>query len=1167
MKTNVLRRAGIISCISLLYLTGVQVKAQIGTSYIEVKIINDDLRANGTNGLQTKNNALNTILAQYGAQKYAQFYKGAQTPGLTEYYGIEFTGNANDFKNALMATNGFESAEIRAYAELANKNSDYPKPNSIGTKQASNSLLYPVNDPYILTHLNGTTEQASKYPIDLMKLKYAWDITEGNEDIAIAFVDTEFDIYHEDLQGKYKLPITNLVPGAMTQTPHGTATSGIAIAKVNNNKGIAGVGNKTMGAGYIANGGMSLPDGIWQAYLDGYRIINVSWTGTGLSPQAVLEMTQNGVTLVVSAGNSIGEMNHTNIANIPGVIMVSGHDMYGNIGSMNTARNSNVDIVAPASTVLAPRNNSTGLLYSYSNNSTSIAAPQVCGVVALIKAVNPCLSPVQIENIIKSSAAPVGDGASYPGLYGAGRVDAYQAVVSAQSTGTNTDITSNTTYNIDKVVYGNIIVHTGSTLTITAKIKMGCRGKISVQPGAKLLIDGGEVTSLTPGTLWRGIELWGNRNMPSNPQYHGTLEMRNNAKVSYAANGVLNFSEGNYAEGGGIIKVSDSKFINCRRAVGLNDYPLYSYWTDINAGLSNCSFTNTEFLIDDKRCLYTSDSQTMNDPYLITSWQTKDGIVIKNCTFKSLLTDDDIVMSSHRGTAVHLAESGALVKENHFEGYTRGVTVTSVTGTPSHTVKVYKNTIKSNVIGILVAANANTDIRANRIPRMAKFAPNVQHNTGGYNGVGIYVDQSSGTYIGCNNDIAYEESTENPTGIAPWNTYGIVFNKSAIGGNTVSTNTFAKLGRGIYTLDDNRNLNILNNTFGSRVISSELYFDWSGAPFKSLGAGCAANPLLTNKVAGNIFTDTGSYLFNFYTNPSIAYYYKIGAVNQQPVSTSGAWNMTGCNSSTTPDLACTVMDVSPGGPVLVQKMSRYQELVNNQLRFSAECEELVGDIIRIYNDESNVDQLKTFLNEDHTLDADLLLMPLAIETEDYGLYDVVKNRLDKDILGEDQKNTYIAYYDLLRDLKMSERHFEEMTPAELDLVTNIAHSTHGVSGLAKALLDQLGIEEWIHIVNDNDPYVPSMSRMAGVEKENLLLISPNPAVSTFSISIKDVKEDQDIEIRILDIYGRLVLRKGLKGTKKLMLDAKGLGLREGMYLVQAESRGAVIGVQKLVVKF
>lgn len=291
MKTNLLIHAKILSCISIFYLSAAQVHAQIGESYIEVKVLNEDLRANGANGLQTKNNVLNTLFTQYGARKYTQFYKGAQTPGLTEHYGIEFTGNASDFKNALMDTKGFKSVEVIPYAQpMSNGISPQPIPKSINPPFLCNSL-YPVNDPYILTHLSGATEQASKYPIDLMNLKCAWDITEGNEEITIAFVDTEFDIYHEDLQGKYKLPITNLVtPGNMIQ-PHGTATSGIAIAKVNNNKGIAGVGNKTMGAGYIANGGTSLPQGIWQAYLDGHRIINVSWTSTVLSPQAVMEMT------------------------------------------------------------------------------------------------------------------------------------------------------------------------------------------------------------------------------------------------------------------------------------------------------------------------------------------------------------------------------------------------------------------------------------------------------------------------------------------------------------------------------------------------------------------------------------------------------------------------------------------------------------------------------------------------------------------------------------------------------------------------------------------------------------------------------------------------------------------------------------------------------------
>src|SRR5690606_30052036 len=119
---------------------------------------------------------------------------------------------------------------------------------------------------------------------------------------------------------------------------HGTEVSSMATANVNNSKGVAGIGNKCRLAGYVAPtasgsciginyGGYELGDAVWQAYLDGRPIINVSWSGVGnLSPTrvaAVKEIVSNGTTLVVAAGNDTDDVDHWAYANIPGVINVS----------------------------------------------------------------------------------------------------------------------------------------------------------------------------------------------------------------------------------------------------------------------------------------------------------------------------------------------------------------------------------------------------------------------------------------------------------------------------------------------------------------------------------------------------------------------------------------------------------------------------------------------------------------------------------------------------------------------------------------------------------------------------------------------------------------------------------------------------------------------------
>lgn len=66
--------------------------------------------------------------------------------------------------------------------------------------------------------------------------------------------------------------------------------------------------------------------------------------------------------------------------------------------------------------------------YYGSFQGTSFATPIVAGVCALMKSVNSSLTPWAIQDIIKMTADPVNDAYLYPGLVGAGRINAYKAV-------------------------------------------------------------------------------------------------------------------------------------------------------------------------------------------------------------------------------------------------------------------------------------------------------------------------------------------------------------------------------------------------------------------------------------------------------------------------------------------------------------------------------------------------------------------------------------------------------------------------------------------------------------------------------------------------------------------------------------------------------------------
>ncbi len=141
-------------------------------------------------------------------------------------------------------------------------------------------------------------------------------------------------------------------------------------------------------------------------------------------------MTNNGVVLIVAAGNDTLAPYHSIYANIPGVINVSGVWPDNHHDGTGFAHNQWVDICAMGRrmSICMPGNN-----YGI-GSGTSFAAPQVAGTVALMLSVNPNLTPAQIEEIIKSTADPIADGDQFVGLLGAGRLNAYRAVQAVLST-------------------------------------------------------------------------------------------------------------------------------------------------------------------------------------------------------------------------------------------------------------------------------------------------------------------------------------------------------------------------------------------------------------------------------------------------------------------------------------------------------------------------------------------------------------------------------------------------------------------------------------------------------------------------------------------------------------------------------------------------------------
>lgn len=91
------------------------------------------------------------------------------------------------------------------------------------------------------------------------------------------------------------------------------------------------------------------------------------------------------------------------------------------------------DICAPGSDIVScDYSNVTGYT---TKSGTSMATPHIAGCMALVLQANPSLSPAQVDSILEVTSIDLGD-AGKDNYFGAGRVDVYQAVLSALAVGT-----------------------------------------------------------------------------------------------------------------------------------------------------------------------------------------------------------------------------------------------------------------------------------------------------------------------------------------------------------------------------------------------------------------------------------------------------------------------------------------------------------------------------------------------------------------------------------------------------------------------------------------------------------------------------------------------------------------------------------------------------------
>lgn len=317
-----------------------------------------------------------------------------------------------------------------------------------------------------------------------IKLPAAWAIETGSSSVRIAVLDTGsapamdlapreipgFDMINDPSiagdGGGYDSDPTDVGDGLGSPQPssfHGAHVAGTIGAVTDNGYGVSGVtwAGDIMHLRVLGIGGGSsfdiaqavlyaagLPNASGQTAAQPAHIINMSLGGGGSNStfqNAITSARNSGVVIIAAAGNE-----NSGTPSFPaaysGVVSVSAVDVDGARAPYSNFHAS-VDIAAPGGDVSADRNGdgySDGVLSTKPDDSsnptnfesysfyqgTSMAAPHVAGVAALILSVDDQLTPAQVEMILGDTATDLG-AAGRDNIYGDGLLNALAAVQAA----------------------------------------------------------------------------------------------------------------------------------------------------------------------------------------------------------------------------------------------------------------------------------------------------------------------------------------------------------------------------------------------------------------------------------------------------------------------------------------------------------------------------------------------------------------------------------------------------------------------------------------------------------------------------------------------------------------------------------------------------------------
>ena len=282
-----------------------------------------------------------------------------------------------------------------------------------------------------------------EWHLDRIEAPSAWDITRGSASVIVAVLDTGIDRDHPEFEGRtlqgYDFVNNDNDPTNDHDMGHGLHTAGLLAANADNGFGVAGVDHRcTILPVKVLDQNNSgtdwnLVQGIQYAVDQGARVLSMSlinYPESNALSDALRYAREHGVVLVACAGNKgAGDADVSWPGASPLCITVGATDSSDQRAAFSGTGQA-LDVMAPGDKVLTVSLDRSDTTNTFSG--CSAATPVAAGVVSLLLAADPTLTPEEVQEVLQRGADDeIGGPDDKPGWdpsYGWGRVNARRSL-------------------------------------------------------------------------------------------------------------------------------------------------------------------------------------------------------------------------------------------------------------------------------------------------------------------------------------------------------------------------------------------------------------------------------------------------------------------------------------------------------------------------------------------------------------------------------------------------------------------------------------------------------------------------------------------------------------------------------------------------------------------